>query len=75
MVDDSRAIICNKEKLFTQCFPQLEVIDYEENYAPIAHLETIHIFLACVAHKSIKVYQKDVKSTFLNCELKEQLYL
>ena len=40
-----------------------------------AFMEAIIIFLAYASHKNIKVYQMDVKSAFLNGELKEEVYL
>ena len=33
------------------------------------------MFLAYAVNKNIKVYQMDVKSTFLNGELKEEVYI
>ena len=50
-------------------------IDYEETYAPIARMEAVRMFLAYVANKNFKVYQMDVKSTFLNWELEQEVYI
>ncbi|KAJ9566359.1 LOW QUALITY PROTEIN: hypothetical protein OSB04_002325 [Centaurea solstitialis] len=58
-----------------QGYCQEEGIDYEETFAPIARLEAIRIFLAYAAHKGFKVYQMDVKSAFLNGNLKEEMYV
>ena len=55
-------------------YSQQEGIDFEENFAPVARLEAIRIFLAYVANKNFIVYQIDVKSTFLNGEL-EKVYI
>nr|GFB65908.1 retrovirus-related Pol polyprotein from transposon TNT 1-94 [Tanacetum cinerariifolium] len=52
-----------------------EVIDFEESFAPIAKLEAIRIFLAYAAHKNMVVYQMDVKTTFLNGNLREDVYV
>ncbi|KAL8115526.1 hypothetical protein AgCh_022141 [Apium graveolens] len=41
----------------------------------VARLEAIRIFLAFSAHLNLKVYQMDVKSAFLNGELKEEVYV
>ncbi|GJV18241.1 retrovirus-related pol polyprotein from transposon TNT 1-94 [Tanacetum coccineum] len=38
-----------------------EGIDFEESFAPVARLEAVRIFVACVAHKSFLIYQMDVK--------------
>ena len=50
-----------------------EGIDYEEAYAPIARMEAVEMFLAYVENKNFNVYQMDVKSTFLNGELEEEV--
>jgi hypothetical protein len=41
----------------------------------VARLESIRIFLAYACHKNFKVYQMDVKSTFLNGDLEEEVYV
>nr|GFB02302.1 retrovirus-related Pol polyprotein from transposon TNT 1-94 [Tanacetum cinerariifolium] len=46
-----------------------------ESVAPVARLEAIQIFLAYVAHKNMVVYQMDVKTTFLNGNLREEFYV
>nr|GFD01098.1 hypothetical protein [Tanacetum cinerariifolium] len=52
-----------------------EGIYFEESFAPVARLEAIWIFLAYVAHKNIVVYQMDVKTVFLNRNLREDVYV
>nr|GFB20921.1 retrovirus-related Pol polyprotein from transposon TNT 1-94 [Tanacetum cinerariifolium] len=52
-----------------------EGIDFEESFAPVARLEAIRIFLAYAAHKNMVVYQMDVKTTFLNDNLREEVYV
>ena len=56
-------------------YSQEEGIDYGETFAPIARLEGVRTFLAYVAHRSFKLYQMDVKSTFLNGILDEEVYI
>ncbi|GJS47028.1 retrovirus-related pol polyprotein from transposon TNT 1-94 [Tanacetum coccineum] len=55
-----------------QWFMEEEGIDFEESFAPVARLEAVRIF---VAHKSFPIYQMDVKTTFLNGPLKEEVYV
>jgi hypothetical protein len=50
-------------------------IDYEETFAPIAHLEAIRILLAFSVAKGLKLHQIDVKSAFLNGVLEEEVYV
>nr|GEW96761.1 retrovirus-related Pol polyprotein from transposon TNT 1-94 [Tanacetum cinerariifolium] len=50
-------------------------IDYDETFAPAAHIEAIHLFLAYAAHKDFIVFQMDVKRSFLNRFRKEEVYV
>nr|GEU51930.1 retrovirus-related Pol polyprotein from transposon TNT 1-94 [Tanacetum cinerariifolium] len=52
-----------------------EGIDFKESFAPVARIEAIHIFIANAASKNMTIYQMDVKTTFLNGELKEEVYV
>ncbi|GJU26306.1 retrovirus-related pol polyprotein from transposon TNT 1-94 [Tanacetum coccineum] len=52
-----------------------EGIDFEESFAPVARIEAIRIFIANAAHKNMNIYQMDVKTAFLNDELKEEVYV
>nr|GFB09999.1 retrovirus-related Pol polyprotein from transposon TNT 1-94 [Tanacetum cinerariifolium] len=52
-----------------------EGIDFEESFAPVAHIEAIHIFIANAVSKNMTIYQMDVKTEFLNGELKEEVYV
>ncbi|GJZ86813.1 retrovirus-related pol polyprotein from transposon TNT 1-94 [Tanacetum coccineum] len=50
-------------------------IDFDESFAPVARLEPVWIFVAYAAKKSFTIYQMDVKTTFLNGPLKEEVYV
>nr|GFA10631.1 retrovirus-related Pol polyprotein from transposon TNT 1-94 [Tanacetum cinerariifolium] len=52
-----------------------EGIDFEESFASVARLKAIRIFLAYAAHKNMVVYQMDVKTAFLNGNLREEVYV
>nr|GFB81030.1 hypothetical protein [Tanacetum cinerariifolium] len=52
-----------------------EGIDFEESFAPVARLEAIRIFLAYAAQKNMVVYQIDLKTVFLNGNLREEVYV
>nr|GEV22664.1 hypothetical protein [Tanacetum cinerariifolium] len=56
-------------------FKEEKGIDFEESFAPIARIEAIRIYIANAAHKNITIYQMDVKMTFLNGELKEEVHI
>ncbi|GKC05513.1 retrovirus-related pol polyprotein from transposon TNT 1-94 [Tanacetum coccineum] len=73
--DEFGRVLTNKARLVAQGFRQEEGIDFEESFAPVARIEAIRIFVANVAHKNMTIYQMDVKTTFLNGELKEEVYV
>nr|GEV37425.1 copia protein [Tanacetum cinerariifolium] len=66
-------VLKNKACLVAKGYSQEEGIDFEESFAPVARLEAIRIFIANAANKNITVYKMDVKTAFLNGELKEEV--
>jgi hypothetical protein len=56
-------------------YSQVECLDFDETFAPIARLESIHILLVYATHHGFKIYQMDVKSAFLNGSIKEEVYV
>nr|GFB65896.1 copia protein [Tanacetum cinerariifolium] len=56
-------------------YRQEEGIDFEESFALVARIEEIHIFIANAASRNMTVYQMDVKTAFLNGDLKEEVYV
>ncbi|GKG18263.1 retrovirus-related pol polyprotein from transposon TNT 1-94, partial [Tanacetum coccineum] len=56
-------------------YAQEEGIDFEESFALVARLEAVQIFVAYATYKSFLVYQMDVKTAFLNGQLKEEVYV
>ncbi|GJT68287.1 retrovirus-related pol polyprotein from transposon TNT 1-94 [Tanacetum coccineum] len=73
-LDEYGDVLKNKARLVAKRFRQEEGLDFEESFAPVARLEAIRIFIANAASKNITVYQMDVKTIFLNGELKEEVY-
>nr|GEW63763.1 hypothetical protein [Tanacetum cinerariifolium] len=67
--------ICNKTRFVAKGYAQEEGIDFEESFAPVASLQAVRIFIAYVADKSFSIYYMDVKMTFLNGPLKEEVYV
>ena len=65
----------NKARLVCKGYAQVEGIDFDEKFAPVARMEAIRMFLAYACSRKIKVYQMDFKSTFLNGELEEEVYI
>jgi hypothetical protein len=56
-------------------YAQVTCLDFEETFAPVAWLESIHILLAYAAHHSFNLFQMVVKSPFLNGPIKEEVYV
>ncbi|GKA32459.1 retrovirus-related pol polyprotein from transposon TNT 1-94 [Tanacetum coccineum] len=56
-------------------YHQEEGIDFEESFAPVARLKVVRIFMAYAAHKNFPIFQMDVKTTFLNGPLKEEVFV
>ncbi|GJW10840.1 retrovirus-related pol polyprotein from transposon TNT 1-94 [Tanacetum coccineum] len=74
-LDELGGILKNKDRLVARGYRQEEGIDFEESFAPVARLEAIRIFLAFTAHMNMVVYQMDVKTAFLNGNLREEVYV
>ncbi|GJT50992.1 retrovirus-related pol polyprotein from transposon TNT 1-94 [Tanacetum coccineum] len=64
----------NKSRLVAN-YGQEEGIDFEESFAPVARLKAVRIFMPYAAHKNFPIYQMDVKTTFLNSPLKEEVFI
>jgi hypothetical protein len=64
-------VVINKDRLVCKGYTQVEGIDFEETFPPVARLEEIKMFLVFVCFKNFKFYQMDVKSSFLNENLEE----
>ena len=74
-MNEEGQVIRSKAGLVYKDYSQIEGIDFEETFAPLAHMEAIKMFLAFSCSKGFKIYQMDVKSAFLNGELKEEVYM
>nr|GFC48706.1 retrovirus-related Pol polyprotein from transposon TNT 1-94 [Tanacetum cinerariifolium] len=72
-IDEFGGVLKNTARLVAQGFRQNEGIDFEESFAPVARIEAILIFVANFANKNIVIFQMDVKTAFLNDELKEEV--
>ena len=68
-------VIQYKARLVAQGHSQMEGVDYDKTFAPIARIESIRILLALACHLEFKLYQMDIKIAFLNGFLKEDVYV
>jgi hypothetical protein len=56
-------------------YTQKEDKDFFDTYSPVARLTTIHTLIAMAASYGLIIHQMDVKTTFLNGELDEEIYM
>nr|GEV17650.1 retrovirus-related Pol polyprotein from transposon TNT 1-94 [Tanacetum cinerariifolium] len=68
-------VLKNKARLVARGFRQEEGINFEESFAPVSRIEAIRIFVANAANKNMTIFQMDIKTEFLNGELKEEVYV
>ena len=64
--DEHGMVVRSKARFVAQGYSQVEGIDFDETFAPVAQLESIRIVLAYASHHKFKLHQMDVKSAFLN---------
>ena len=56
-------------------FWQVQGVDYDETFSPVAMLKFVWIMLAIAAFYDYEIWQMDVKTAFRNGFLKEELYM
>lgn len=64
-----------KARLVAKGYVQRHGIDYDEVFAPVAKVETIHLIIALAASHGWEIHHLDVKTSFLHGELKEEVYV
>jgi hypothetical protein len=56
-----------------KCYSQVEGLNFDKTFAPVARFESIRILLAYATHHNFKLYQMDIKSAFLNGAIKKEV--
>jgi hypothetical protein len=56
-------------------YPQREGIEYEETFAPAAIYTSIRFVISLVAQMGWEIHQMDIKKTFLNGVIEEEVYI
>src|SRR6187399_1210495 len=74
-IDADGNITVYKARLVAKGFRQVQGVDYDETFSPVAMLKSVRIMLAIAAFYDYEIWQMDVKTAFLNGYLKEELYM
>jgi hypothetical protein len=64
-----------KAKLVVRVFTQIFGVDYNETFALVTKFVSICCILALVAIEDMEIHQMDVKTTFFNDDLEEEIYM
>ena len=64
-----------KARLVAKGFRQIQGVDYDETFSPVAKLKSVRIMLAIAAYYDYEIWQMDVKTAFLNGDIDEELYM
>jgi hypothetical protein len=61
----------HKARFVARGFSQIEGVDYDETFAPVARYTSIRTIIAIVAELGWRIHQMDVKTAFLNGFIEE----
>ena len=64
-----------KARLVAKGFRQIQGVDYDETFSPVAMLKSVRILLAIAAFHDYEIWQMDVKTAFLNGRLTEEVHM
>ena len=73
--DEDGEVVRIKSQLVAKWYTQVEGVDFNESFAPVARLKSICILLSIACVMNFKLYQMDVKSAFLNGLLQEEVFV
>ena len=64
-----------KVRLVVKGYKQKEGVDYFDTYSPVTRITSIRMLMAIAVLHNLEKHQMDVKTTFLNGELNEEIYM
>ena len=56
-------------------YSQVHGTEYNETFAPVANMDSIRLALAIATSKQWEVHHMDVKCSFINGDLNEEIYM
>ncbi|KAL9252624.1 Retrovirus-related Pol polyprotein from transposon TNT 1-94-like protein [Drosera capensis] len=68
-------IIRLKARLVAKGYTQKEGIDFKDTFSPVLSKDSLRIIMILVAHFDLELHQMDVKTTFLNGDIEEKIYM
>ena len=63
--DEHGVVVRNKAKLVVKGFAQVEGLDFDETFAPVARLDAIRILLAYASHHNMKHFSNGCEKCVL----------
>ena len=73
--DANSSVTIYKARIVKKGFWQVQGVDYDETFSPVAMVKSVRIMLAIAAFYDYEIWQMDVKIAFLNGFLKEERYM
>ncbi len=73
--DPVRGTTQYKARCVGRGFCQVNGLDYQETYSPVAKFNSILTLLTVAAHYDYEIHQLDYDAAFLNAQLKEEVYI
>lgn len=73
--DEFGNLTIRKARLVAKGYQQKSGIDYFETYSPVMRIESLRILVSVATIKKMKMHQVDVKTAFLNSEIKENVFI
>ena len=64
-----------KARLVAKGFKQKTDLDFFDTFSPVTKITSIRLLIAITAIFYLKIHQMDVKTTFLNGDLDEEIYM
>ncbi|MBW0515743.1 hypothetical protein O181_055458 [Austropuccinia psidii MF-1] len=73
--DSENQILDYNARLCAQAFPQTLGVDFSKTFAPTGKLHSLRTLISLFSSKNLSLEQLDIKSSFFNAPLEEDVYL